>query len=240
MAGRSVFRGLLVPAVVATMATAIPVASEVLPAATATDSTALSITKTRVITYASSARIRAQLTDIATSTGVPNAALRLLARPAGSDRWSRVAAVITSASGSASVLVAPGRNTNYRWQFAGIGVHAAATSTVGTVLVRQRVAIRSPQVRDGFAYGLDITVWGRVSPSQAGHYVVLQQRDTSGAWRSIRSAVIKVQRLPNGTSGLGYVFRHAPAYADLRTHRSATSRNAAGLSSVLIIRGGFA
>lgn len=242
MVGARAFRALL-PAVVLTVVatSAVPVSRGTLvPAATTTDMTTLSITAARAITYGSSIRIRAQLTDVVTSTGVANAALRLLARPAGSDRWSRVAARATSASGSASALVTPGRNTSYRWSFGGDDAHAAATSTVGTVLVRQRVAIRSPEVRDGFAYGLDITVWGRVSPSQAGHSVVLQQRTTSGGWASIRSTVIKVQRLPNGTTGLGYVFRHAPAYADLRTHRSATSLNAAGSSSALIIRGGFA
>ena len=171
------------------------------------------------------------LTDNVGSSGIGGASVTLLSRAGTSGAFTPVKTTITSPAGKATASVHPHVNTQYKWTYAGAGLHIAASSTAGTVSVMQVVhaALSAPTVKRHKA----VKVYGTVSPNESGKTVRLE-RLVSGKWKPFGSkAKIVRQRLPNGHKAIGYALRLTPAQAGketLRVLRAATSTNAPGAS----------
>lgn len=168
-----------------------------------------------------------------TGAVIPGVVVKLWSRPSSSTAWTFVASATTSSSGVASIVVKPLHNTQYEWTFAGNSQFQPQTSGVVTLLVAQAISITA-----NHPTATTLNVWGAVSPNETGQVVVLQ-RLVSGVWRNVGTgAVIKSQRLPNGSTATSYLFHlsgltlHSYVF---RATRAATSTNAAGVSATLTV-----
>lgn len=115
---------------------------------------------------------------------LPRAEVRLLARSAGSSRWSRVASSLTSTDTGLFAFNrhVPAATTDYRVVFAGNLVYAGAEGGK-RVAVARRIRDSLTQRADGrFAFS------GSVSPSYAGKKVVIHRKECSSCrWRTVSS-----------------------------------------------------
>lgn len=206
------------------------VSNAVTPKGTAT----LKASANSAITYGTSRAIAVKLTS--DSTAVAGATVTLYQRPAGSASYARVRDYTTNASGVAGLTVKPVRTTVYQWRFAGNTAHTAATSVTTTVAVAYKVSVRAS--KNPIRHGLVEKLYGGVAPTATGQYVYLQ-RYTRGAWHTstVKARIVK-QKLPNGTTGYGYVLAFTTGSKGkyiYRAYKPGTSTNAAGYSPAVTL-----
>jgi hypothetical protein len=199
------------------------------------DPSALVAAKSVTIGYGKATAVSAKLTDTKTGAVVAGVSVQLLARTSTAKPFTLAKTLTTNASGIAALTVKPTVNTQYRWAFAGNAAHLAATSAIESVAVAQVVSLRATATR--LRHGTTTKLYGVVSPNEAGQYVYLQQL-VGRTWKTVLRARLVRQKLPNGTTTVGYVFAPTPRSAGRYTYRvsrPATSANAAGLSVALLL-----
>ena len=204
------------------------------PAVTAT---ALKAGAAKVITAGATATVSATLTRRADHHAVGGAAVVLLSRAGKTGAFRTVTTVHTSAAGAVTAHVRPTRFTQYEFAFHATSTDAAATSGTEAVSVRSAVSLsaKAKKVKRNKV----ITLYGTVTPAHSGYAVTLQ-RLVKGKWVSAhKSAKEKMQKLPNGKKGLGFVItlkeRKAGAYR-FRVTSGATSANLAGASATVAVK----
>jgi hypothetical protein len=201
--------------------------------ATAATATAAATSSSATVIAGRTATLTLTLRSATTGAVIPGVVVKLWSRPSSSAGWVFVASTTTSSSGVASVVIKPLHNTQYVWTFAGNSQYQPVTSSVVNIVVAQGVSINA-----NHPSATTINIWGAVTPDETGQTVVLQ-RLLSGTWRSILSATIKSQVMPNGHSAVGYSFHlggFTPGTYTYRATRAATSSNGSGVSATLIIR----
>ena len=192
----------------------------------------LSGSGSRTIKYGSATTLATKLRDLTNGAGIGGATVRLYRRTGAS--WTLETTKTTNSSGVAQAGVAPTAATTYRWQYDGNSVHAGAISPTATVTVAQAVAAALNHAH--VAPGAPVKVYGSVKPAGAGQKVWLQ-RLLGGHWTNLTSATLRNQRLPNGTTKVGFVFTRsfAAGTVRLRVMKPATSSLAQGLSNTLVL-----
>ena len=153
---------------------------------------------THRLVYGHATTLRAALA-VAGATPIPGRRLGVYARPPGAQSWRHVATVTTGTNGTASLSVAPHRNTDYEVRFAGDLDWAGTRSHLLPLRVGAAVSasLSATRVRPGVA----VTLRGGVFPWRP---VVLQSYTDSG-WHSQRMLD------PNGKGR--YSFRIARKHA---------------------------
>jgi hypothetical protein len=199
------------------------------------DNSSLAISKALTIAYGKATTITGTLTDTSTHKAVSGATLTLYHRATTSGAWIKGASAKTGSTGVAKLSAKPTSRTYYQWRYAGTTVVKAATSGTDTVNLSQVVGITAPaKVTHGKAF----TIWGTVSPGTSGQKVELQ-RKVGTSYRNVVGATLKRQKLPNGATKLGYVFKltlKTKGSYSYRVTRAATSTLSAGTSAGKTVR----
>jgi hypothetical protein len=183
-----------------------------------------------------SVKLSTTLSDGTRHGTVANATVTLLARPASGGTFHSAGTAKTASTGAASLTVKPTKNTQYEWQYAAHGAHAAATSGTWQVTVAQAVA--ATLAHTSIQHGKTGEVYGTVAPSASGLAVSLQY-EHHGNWVTLTTAKTKKQKLPNNKKVVGYALKHTFASkgtVHLRVTRAATATNAAGVSKTLTLK----
>ena len=200
------------------------------------DRTKLSGPPTTTINYAKSIALTTALTDSTTSKPISGVVVSLWSRPGLSGSFAKLSANKTGSSGKTTITVRPKANTRYEWRFVGSIGHNPATSSIGTVSVAQVVSVAV--TRKSVAPGVTTVLYGTVSPNESGQIVLLEEA-VAGNWiRAGKSAVIKLQTLPNGKKTVGYEIDFStkkPGKYGFRVQRASTATNAAGVSSSVTV-----
>jgi hypothetical protein len=175
------------------------------------------------------------LADSTTHSPLAGATVTLLGR-SGSGPFTTVATAFTDGQGKAGASVHPGVNSQYKWSYAGTSGHAATTTAAVAVSVAQVVhaALSASHVKAHKR----ARIYGTVSPSETGKSVALQEL-LKGKWKTLTTATIKRQKLPNGKKTVGFLLSVKPVKKGtetLRVSRSATSANVAGVSQRLKLK----
>jgi hypothetical protein len=196
------------------------------------EQSALAVSSVPRINIGQRVLLSASLSDPVSGARIANSPVTVQSQPAGRTTWTAVAAASTSASGAASVTVAPTVNTNYRWTYAGVGIHLPTVSSVQAVYVAQTVTRGASSVH--LRRGQLVGVWGTVSPTAPGRRVVLQQL-VNGRWQTLNfSSTIARRTMPNHHVEVGYqitftrLLKRNFAY---RIYVAACATNTAGASS---------
>lgn len=200
------------------------------------DNTSLTNTGPASVKYNATANLSTVLTDTTSTAPMSGAQVTLKRRAKASAPWTTVGSVNTSATGAASKSVKLTANTQFEWVYAGDSTHAAATSPVKSVSVSQVVAIHTTKttVRHGVAF----QIWGSVTPAGAGQSVTLQ-RFSGGTWRNVTTATLRMQKLPNGSTTVGYIFTVKQSSAGTykyRVEKAATATLAKGDSPSVSVK----
>jgi hypothetical protein len=201
---------------------------------TAKDNTSLTISKSTTIKYGSSTTTSTTLKDTTTNHAIASASVKLQ-RKSGTS-WITVATKTTSSTGTASDTVKPTANTTYRWSYAGDATHNAKTSASQTVSVAPVISAHS--TKSSVQHGTTFKIYGTVKPSSSGQKINLQ-RLSGTTWKTIGTVTIKKQKLPNGTTTVGFVFTVKPSTKGTfkyRVHKAATSTLVAANSSTLTVK----
>ena len=175
-------------------------ASAVTPSA---DTSSLTIGKSVTLTYGKSTIVVGTLTDTTTHKPAASQSVFLYHRASATAAWVKGTSQRTGSTGKASFTLKPTARTLYQLRFAGSNALKSATSGTETVTVDQTASINLTP--GSVAHGKTFAVWGGVTPSVAGRTVTLQ-RKVGTAFKTVTSAMTKKQRLPNGKTGIGYVF----------------------------------
>lgn len=200
------------------------------------DTTSLSISAPSSVNYGGTAKLSTVLKDTTTNKALSGARAVLQRRANASKPWSTVGTVTTSSTGVATRSLKPTANAQYRWNYAGDATHTARTSSAKSVSVAQVVGIHT--TRTSFRHGGTVRIWGSVKPAGAGQKVTLQHL-VGRTWRSGASVVLKKQKMPNGSTTVGYVFtvkEPAKGTFKFRVHKAATSALAQGTSSTVTLK----
>jgi hypothetical protein len=162
--------------------------------------------------------------------------VRLQKQLPGATTWTTAGSTTTDTSGAASISVAPTRTTAYRWSFAGHYPYISSVSSAATVTVAQvvtaKLSVRSVK------HGKKVKIYGTVSPGAKGHKVTIALKSGSH-WKTLGTAKLLVQKLPNGKKALGYAFTDKPktkGKQTLRVTAAATPTNAAGTSAMVKLK----
>jgi hypothetical protein len=165
---------------------------------------------------------------------ISGATVSLYAATTSTGTYSVVRSLTTSSSGSVSLAVKPSVNRFYKWEFSQDSIHASITSATSKVSVAQVVSVHAVTVK--VKRGATVTLWGLVSPNETNQYVYLQSY-YSGAWHTNTMVTDKLvsQKLPDGTTRVGYLLKFPAQYTQYRVLRGTTSANAAGYSAIVTI-----
>jgi hypothetical protein len=199
------------------------------------DASALSTGKAATIADGKSLTLTTTATDTKTHHAIAGAHVRLFARSTTTTAFVAGRTVTASATGKASVRVAPKRNTVYEWRLIATAQHAAAAS--GTTMVKVSQVATVTAKPNHVKHGKHFTVYGTVSPAAAGEKVTVQWR-TGKAWHRAGTAKLRHQRLPSGKTAVGYAIRLKEPRRGKYSFRAlvgATKANAAGTSRVIKI-----
>jgi len=186
------------------------------------------------VAYGHAVTLRGTLTDAVSHAALAGATVQLLSRTTGS--WHVATSAVTGAAGAVSFSRKPTGSTQYELRYAGTTTHRGVTSTAATVHVHAVVHATAAPARVHHAHTL--RVYGTLSPAGSGTTVKLQ-RLVHGTWRTVASAKVKHQRLPNGHTATGYVLSYQPAVAgtlSLRVVQKATTTLTSGSSSTLRVK----
>jgi hypothetical protein len=196
------------------------------------DPSVLTAGSAATINIGASKQLNTVLSDKTTGDPVGGVSLTLGSRPAGTTgAFATVATPTTTASGQASATVHPTANTTYKWQFAGNPSHRAVASPQQTVNVAQ--VVTAALTKSKVKHGHHVKLWGQVAPDETGRSVALQSKSGS-TWKSVDFATLVKQKLPDGKTAVGYVFKikaRGKGKHVYRAHRNATPQNAAGDSA---------
>lgn len=200
-----------------------------------TDHSTLSIGAPQTVHYGSAVTVTGTLVDTTSKAPIPGATISLYRRSSAQEAWSQIGSRTTSATGAVSLKLTPRANGQYEWRYAGTSTNGAATSAVRSLSVTQVVVLHATtaHVRHGTAFRL----YGVVRPPGAGHKVVLQRR-VGKAWKSVTTATLQKQKLPGGTTAVGFVFSQKVATSGQVTYRvvsPATKTLAAGDSTAVTV-----
>lgn len=199
------------------------------------DASALSIGKSTTVAYGKSLVIATKLTDTATGSGLSGMTATLWRRASSTGTWTKASDQTTGSDGSASVSVTPTGYTQYQWRFAATADHSGATSATQAVTVSQPVSIKATKTT--VKHGSTVKIYGTVKPAGAGQQVSLQ-RLVRSTWKTVATATLKKQRLPNGKTVVGYVFAVTPKAAGTlkyRVTKAATATLAKGVSATVTL-----
>ena len=172
--------------------------------------------------------------DTTTNTAIASASVKLQKK--SGTNWVTVATKTTSSTGKASASVKPTGKTTYRWSYAGSATHNSRNSASQTVSVAPVVSAHS--TKSSVQHGTAFKIWGTVNPPSSGQKLNLQ-RLSGTTWKTIATVTIEKQKLPNGTTTVGYVFTVKPSTKGTfkyRVHKAATSTLVAANSSTLTVK----
>jgi VCBS repeat-containing protein len=144
--------------------------------------------------------------------------------------------VNTSGSGAASKSVKLTANTQFEWVYAGDSTHKTATSPVKSVSVAQVVTVHS--TAKTVKHGVAFKIYGTVRPAGSGQSVSLQ-RFGGGTWHKVTTATLRKQKLPNGSTTVGFVFTVKQSTAGsvkFRVEKAATATLAKGDSAAVTVK----
>lgn len=200
------------------------------------DASRLTIGKSVTLGYGTPLTVRTQLTDSTSGAPIGDATLTLFQQRASGSSWTEVTSTTTTTTGAASTSVTPKASTRYQWRYAGSATVDAATSPTQSATVAQVVSARGTArtVKSGAA----VKIYGTVKPSSTGATVYLQ-RLSGTKWRTVANVKTKRQRLPDGTSRVGYVFSVTPTTKGTlryRTFKPATAALAKGVSPTIRLK----
>jgi hypothetical protein len=204
-------------------------------AVTPYDQSSLTHPPSTTIKDGGSVKLSTTLSDGTSHSAVANATVTLLARPASGSTFHSAGTAKTDSTGTASLTLAPTKNTQYEWTYSAAGAHASATSAMWTVTVKQTVA--AALAHASIHHGKAGEVYGTIAPSASGLVVSLQY-EHHGTWVTLTTAKTKRQTLPDHKKTVGYALKHTFASKGtfhLRVTRAATSTNAAGTSKSLTL-----
>jgi hypothetical protein len=200
------------------------------------DPSSMTISANKTINYGASAITSTTLKDSTSNAVIAAAPVKLYKRAKTSAPWVFFADATTNASGVASRSVAPTGETLYQWRYAGTAGHATATSPTQTVSVKQTVAAHS--TKSSVRHGVAFKIYGTVQPASSGRQVSLQ-RQAGTRWNSIGTATIKNQKLPDGSTAVGFLFTVKQATKGTfkyRVSKAATATLLAGVSTTLTVK----
>jgi hypothetical protein len=204
-------------------------------AAVTQHNSSLTISKSLTINYGASTTTSTTLKDTSTGQVIKSTAVKLQKK--SGTNWVTVSSVNTSATtGVASASVKPTAKTTYRWFFAGNTAHKTATSASQTVSVRQTISAHS--TKTSVPHNVTWKIYGTVKPASSGQHISLQ-RLSGTTWSTILTVTIKSQKLPNGTTTVGFVFsvkQGTKGTFKYRAYKAATSTLVAGTSSTLTVK----
>lgn len=197
--------------------------------------TALNLTGTHYAAYGQRVTLAAELFALQYPyTRIGGAGLRVYRTLLGQSA-QYVGTVVTRADGTASVTFTAAASAYWSVRWSGSDRYTGSAAHGVPVSVRQTVGVAptSQSVRRGTTGA----VYGTVTPAVAGGYVYVQYEDGDGVWHNLNRAALKYQRLPNGSTVIGYVIRFAPLATSnsYRTFRPATSTLAHGTSRVVSV-----
>jgi hypothetical protein len=197
---------------------------------------ALTIGASRRLNYGSSIAVSAKLVDQGTGKAISGTSLSLWQRLASSPTWVKLGSATTSASGSASITRRPLANVLYQWRFGGTTAYRTTQSASQTVSVAPIVSIHV--TRTVVPAKSSLVAYGTVRPSVAGERVYLQ-RLSGSHWLNVVSTLVRTQKMPNGTTALGYAFTRSQSTRgtfQYRVAKAATASLASGYSAAIKVR----
>lgn len=180
------------------------------------DATSLSIGKSTTIDYGKSTNVAGTLTDTTAGTPAAGQTVFVYHRASSTAPWVKGPSQTTGSTGKVSFSEKPTGGTLYQLRFAGSDTLLPSTSGTETVGVRQLVSLN--QTPSTIAHGKSFALWGGVTPSASGRTITLQiQR--SGSFHTIGTTTTMRQKLPNGTTSVGYVFHQTQQSAGSYVYR---------------------
>lgn len=167
--------------------------------------------------------------------GLVGRSVALVSRTSPAGSWNPVSTLTTGAGGALSATVKPSVNTQYRFEYGGGAGYTASLSGVQSVAVAPTVsiALKPSKVKKG----KKAAVYGVALPIVAGTTITLQEQ-RKGAWTTVGTAKLAAQKLPDGTTRLGYVFsvKLPKGKHVLRVVSAATTQHAAGTSPSVTLK----
>jgi hypothetical protein len=163
------------------------------------------------------------------SNGIPGAPLTVQARLHGTTAWQTIASLKASSTGTLSYAVAPSQSSDYLIRYSG-GPYGPATSVSPIIAVGVAQKVTAAFSRSSVRTGTTVTLSGAVAPAKAGQLVSVQ-RYSSGKWRT--TANMKL----SSTSSYRLSLRATRGSVSYRVVRATDSRNLAGTSPTLVLKG---
>jgi len=200
------------------------------------DSTSISLTAPTSVKYKTSATLNGTVKDTTTGKVLGAAALKLYRKAPTSSTWTYVKTVTSSSTGAYRTTYLLTANQQFQFRYLATTAHNAASSATKSVSALQVITVHTSA--STVAHGHSVKIYGTVSPSGSGEHVSLQ-RYVGGAWKTLSTVTLKSQKLPSGTSTVGFVFGQTPATAGTykyRVTKASTSTLAAGTSVTLTIK----
>jgi serine protease len=169
------------------------------------DATSVLSAKSQTIPVGKSATLTTLVIDPTTSAPLAATTVTLQAESASQTSFHVVQSLVTSATGTTSILVKPTMTTHYEFQFAGGTGHEASVGNIITISVAPRVAVSASKSR--VKRGKTVDLYGTITPVKAGTVVWLQHQ-VGTTWKTLAGhATVKKQKLPNGKQADGYVLK---------------------------------
>jgi len=197
---------------------------------------ALMATAAKSLAYGKSVTVAATLSDKVTHAGISGKHVTLYDRTSSKAAWKALKTVTTSASGKAAVAVTLHSNLQFEYRYAGEASHGAVTSNVLSVTATQVIVIHSSA--SSIKHGKTVKIYGTVLPTGTGQKVSVQEL-VGKSWKTVGTATIKRQKMPNGKTATGYVvtvkLSKAGSY-HLRATKAATSTLGAGISASVTVK----
>jgi len=198
--------------------------------------TALTATAAKSVAYGKAVTVSATLSDKVTHAGIGGKHVTLYDRTSSKAAWKALKTVTTSVSGKASVAVTLHANLQFEYRYAGEAAHLAVTSNVVAVTATQVVAVHASAA--SITHGKSVKIYGTVLPVGTGQKVSVQEL-VGKTWKTVGTATIKRQKLPNGKTATGYVVTvklPKKATYHLRATKAATSTLGAGISATVTVK----
>lgn len=180
------------------------------------DATSLSIGKSVTISYGQSTSVSGTLTDTTAGRPAASQTVFIYHRASSTAAWIKGSSATTDSTGKVSFIAKPTARTLYQLRFPGTSTLLPAISGTETVSVNQLVSINLTPAT--IAHGKTFAVWGAVTPSASGRTVTLQVKSGT-SFNTVGTTTTKSQLLPNGKTGVGYVFHTSQRTAGSYVYR---------------------
>ncbi|MGN6609595.1 MAG: fibronectin type III domain-containing protein [Jatrophihabitans sp.] len=205
------------------------------PVTPTADATAVSIAAPTAVRFGTTVTVTGSVRDTTTNTALAGASVKLVRRSSPNAPWTLVRTVTSGPAGGVSAAYKPTTNVQFQWQYAATATHRAAASAVRTVSVAQTVSIAAKPA--SVRHGGTLKIYGVVTPAGGGS--VSLQRLFGTTWKTVATATLKRQKLPNGVTTVGYVVAvKLPTKGSYRYRvtRAKTATLAAGTSAVVTVK----